>query len=287
MEISHILRGPEWLSSVHMHMLLYNAFGWKPPIYYHLPMVLGEDGKKLSKRHGAQTVQDFKDSGYLPEAFINHIALLGWSFDDSRELFTLEEMVQLFSADKINSAPAVFDYKKLLWFNGIYIRDKTEGELLKLIEPKLIGAGILPQKPSKEEKALLLRAIPLIKERLKLLNDAPELLAYLFQEPMGYEPADLIPKKMDADKALAALEVLLPFLEDFAKKDDEENEADLRDLAARLEIKLGGLLMPLRVALTGSRVSPPLFDSIRLLGVQKTKARASRAIDMLKRSISA
>ena len=137
MEITHILRGQEWLPSVPLHVLLYDALGWKPPEYYHLPMVLGKDGQKLGKRHGSTAVRDYREAGYLPEAVINYLTLVGWSYDDKREFFSMQELEEFFTLDKLNKAPAVFDAKKLEWFNGQYIRMKSDEELLELILPFL------------------------------------------------------------------------------------------------------------------------------------------------------
>ena len=135
MEITHIMRAQEWLPSAPLHRILYDAFGWQQPLLCHLPMVMGKDGQKLSKRHGATSVREFRAQGYLPEALINYLALVGWSYDDQRELFTLPELEKLFGMEKLNKAPAVFDYQKLEWFNGSYIRAKSRAELASLIAP--------------------------------------------------------------------------------------------------------------------------------------------------------
>jgi glutamyl-tRNA synthetase len=160
MEISHVLRAQEWIPTVPIHIILYEAFGWTPPQYYHLPMVLGSDGQKLSKRHGSTRVIDFRKEGYLPEALINYISLLGWSYDESREFFTLEELQSLFTLERLNKAPAVFDYKKLDWFNGVYIRKESDESLANLVLPYLIESGVLGDPPTESEMALLQRSVP-------------------------------------------------------------------------------------------------------------------------------
>jgi glutamyl-tRNA synthetase len=142
MEVTHIMRGQEWLPSVPMHVILYEALGWTPPAYCHLPMVMGKDGHKLSKRLGSTSVRDFRAQGYLPDALLNCIALVGWSYDGSRELFTLKELEELFDIEKLNKAPGVFDYQKLEWFNGMYIRAKSRQELAGLIAPFMKKAGL-------------------------------------------------------------------------------------------------------------------------------------------------
>ena len=142
MEITHIMRGQEWLPSVPVHVILYHALGWEPPVYCHLPMVMGKDGHKLSKRLGSTSVRDFRAQGYLPDALLNCIAMVGWSYDDSRELFTLKELEELFDIERLNKSPGVFDYQKLEWFNGMYIRAKSRKELAELIAPFMKQAGL-------------------------------------------------------------------------------------------------------------------------------------------------
>ncbi len=275
MEITHIMRGQEWLPSVPMHVILYHALGWTPPVYCHLPMVMGKDGHKLSKRLGSTSVRDFRAQGYLPDALLNCIAMVGWSYDGSRELFTLKELEELFDIEKLNKSPGVFDYQKLEWFNGVYIRAKSRQELADLIAPFMKEAGL----PG-DDRPTLLGIAGLVQERVKLLSEVPGLVRFIFEEPPAPAPDDLLPKKADPVKtvdALRRLEALLPDLGD----DSEAAEGSLRALADELGMKLGDLLMPLRVAVTGSKVSPPLVESIRVMGVDKARRRAARAIAIL------
>ncbi|HUV08638.1 MAG TPA: glutamate--tRNA ligase [Spirochaetia bacterium] len=282
MQVTHILRAQEWIPTVPVHVILYRAFEWEPPVFCHLPMVMGQDGQKLSKRHGSTSIVDFRKLGYLPEALINHIALLGWSYDESREIFALRDLEKLFSLEKLNKAPAVFDYRKLEWFNGIYIREKTDASLKALIEPYLKKAGLISDPPTPEQERIVSGAVPIIKERLKLLSDASELVGFLLKEVETYQASELIPKKLDRKKTMEALEQVLDLLEGFERLGDEENERRFRETADALGVKLGDLMMPLRVAVTGSRVSPPLFESIRLLGVERAKQRVMRAMEALR-----
>jgi glutamyl-tRNA synthetase len=282
MKISHVLRAQEWIPSTALHILLYQAFGWDEPVFCHLPMVMGKDGQKLSKRHGSTSVNEFVNQGYLPEALLNYISLLGWSFDDSKEFFAQQELETLFTLDKLNKAPAVFDYKKLEWFNGMYIRNLVVSALHKKILPDLIKNRIISDPPSEDELSLISKALPIIKERLKFLTDAPQLLSFFFKEIDGYNIDDIIPKKLDREKTLQIAEEVYRALIDFEKRSDEENEETFRTLAESLDTKLGNILMPLRVAITGSKVSPPLFESIRLLGIEKTRSRLEKVIDLLK-----
>ena len=280
MEITHILRAQEWLPSTPLHMLLYSGLGWTPPAYCHLPMVLGQDGQKLSKRHGATRMSEFREKGYLPEAILNYIALLGWSYDATTELFCLAELERLFSLERLNKAPAVFDYKKLDWFNGLYIRKLAPERLAALLLPFLQGAGLVADPPSASEEQRVRGLVPLVQERLVLLADVVPLVRFLFRE---VSPAveDLVPKKLDRVRAAQLLAQAAGLLEGFASRDEQGNEAAFRGLAEKLGVKLGDLLQPVRVAVTGSRASPPLFASLALLGVEESLRRVHRALGLL------
>jgi len=280
MEISHILRAQEWLPSCSLHTLIYQALEWTPPKFCHLPMVLGEDGQKLSKRHGATRIMEFREQGYLPEALINYVALLGWSFDDSREFFTLKELESVFSLEKLNKAPGVFDYKKLAWFNGNYIRKLPPEKLVSLLLPYLQRDSLVEDDPLPEQMELLSGLVPLVQERLTTLSEIPGLIGFLFKEIEEYNIEELIPKRLDKEQTLEVLKRVEQILKGFFDHSDEENEKIFRDLAKEMGIKLGDVLLPLRVALTGSRISPPLFESIRLLGQTRTLHRIERVIKL-------
>lgn len=281
MEITHILRAQEWLPSVSLHALLYKAFGWEHPVFCHLPMVMGKDGQKLSKRHGSTSVRAFREAGYLPEALVNYVSLIGWSYDDEREFFTKEELEELFTLDKLNKAPGVFDYKKLDWFNGQYIRKKSDSELRQQLVPYLEKDGVVSSPPSAEEKQIIDGMVPLVKERLKVLSEIGELVRFLFQDVEVNSPESLVPKKGTIEDARTALECAREILSGFDGRSDEENEELFRSRAEELGMKLGSLLTPLRVALTGSSVSPPLFGAIRLLGEGEAMKRVERALKIV------
>ncbi len=282
MKITHILRAQEWLPSGSLHILLYKAFGWDPPVYCHLPMVMGKDGKKLSKRHGATAVREFREGGYLPEAVINYVSLVGWSYDDSREFFTKEELEKLFDLKKINKAPGIFDYKKLEWFNGQYIRMKTDEELKVLLLPHLLKAGFVSDPPTKEEEEILSGLIPLVKERLRTISGIADLVRFIFEEINEYNPEEAVPKRLSLEQTIEVLENSRGLLDGFAERNDEENEEFFRQKAEEIGVKLGDLLMPIRIAVTGSKASPPLFGSIRLIGIEKTLSRINRLIETLR-----
>jgi glutamyl-tRNA synthetase len=272
MRITHVMRAQEWIPSAPLHIIMYAAFGWEPPELVHLPMVLGPDGHKLSKRHGATAVDEFRKGGYLPEALVNYVSHLGCSFEEGREIFSLPELGRLFKVEKINKASAIFDYQKLEWYNGQYIRMKPDAELAGLVRPFLEGAGL-----SAPSEAFLVAAMPLVKERLKLLADAPSMMRYLFEEPALPAAEEFIPKKLDRARAaelLAAAAALLPSCD---ASDVPACEAAFRAEAERLGAKFGDLMAPLRVAVTGSRVSPPLFESIALLGIERSLRRVEAA----------
>ncbi len=284
MEITHIMRAQEWLPSGPLHILLYQAFEWEPPTYCHLPMVMGKDGQKLSKRHGSTSLRDFIAAGYLPEAIINYISLIGWSYDDSREFFEKEDLEKLFVLEKLNKAPGVFDYKKLEWFNGQYIRKLSDDDLKARIIPYLRDSGNIADPPTAEQDRMLNDLIPIVKERLKLLSDIVPMTAFLFSDIKGYPAEELIPKKLDAAGTAAILQLGKPLIAGMEGKDDEVLEEEFKQLSEESGYKLGDLLAPLRVAVTGSRVSPPLFASIRLLGTETALLRIDDAAAMLEQN---
>ena len=291
MEITHILRAQEWISSVPLHVIMYKSFGWTPPEFCHLPMVMGEDGKKLSKRHGATSIDEFRLKGYLPEALLNYVALLGASYEADKDIYTLDELAQHFSLEKLNKAPAIFDYKKLDWYNGQYIRMKTDNELAALCLPFAKAAGLFSTdgsasgttgEPSPEQIAVFTAAMPLVKERLVFLSEVPEKIFYLFKEPEVPAAEEFIPKKSDLAKTIELLQFALELVKPLAETpNDEAAENLIKAEAEKKGVKLGDLMMPLRVAITGSRVSPPLFGSIRILGVERSRERIQRALERL------
>ena len=285
MEITHVLRAQEWLSSTPLHVLLYQAFGWQPPEFCHLPMVMGQDGKKLSKRHGAASIDEFRRQGYLAEALVNYTALLGCSYEEGKDIYTPEELGKLFTLDKLNKAPAVFDYKKLEWYNGQYIRMKSGEELARISMPWALEQHLFGQSLDEREMELYMAAMDLVRERANYLPDLPSKLGYLFSEPALPPAEEFIPKKSDRKAAYTLLcmgkDMLPAFFPDGKPATDEEIENIVKEKAEKESVKLGDLLMPLRVAVTGARVSPPLFASMRLLGEARCAARIDRALTML------
>jgi glutamyl-tRNA synthetase len=282
MEISHVLRAQEWIPSTPLHVIMYRAFGWEPPEYCHLPMVMGADGKKLSKRHGATSIDEFRRQGYLPEALVNYVALLGCSYEEGRDLYRLPELAERFSLEKLNKAPAIFDYKKLEWFNAQYIRMKDDEELARLALPYAEEASLFgPPGGSAEQRRAFIAAMPLIRERVSFLREIPEKLAFLFTDPPVPGAAEFVPKKGDPARTTALLRTGRALVAPLAEAGEEEAEALVKAAAEKEGVKPGDLMMPLRVAITGARVSPPLFGSLRILGVQACLDRIDRALAAL------
>ncbi len=280
MEISHVLRAEEWLSSTPRHLLLYEALGFNPPQFAHLPMILGPDRSKLSKRHGAVSITEYKEQGYLPEAMVNFLALLGWSLDDKTEIIPLEELVKNFSLERVSKTAAVFNQDKLLWMNGVYIRSLSLDDFTQRALP-FLDKGL----PQSVKRPLSLdyvkKVMPLIQERAKTLAEIPELVRFFFIDELTYEPNLLIGKGMTEEMALKALQESKAKLSKLEKFDSESLEALLRPLAEELGLKTGQLFGTLRVATTGQTAAPPLFQTMAVLGKEVCLKRIDEAIKKL------
>jgi len=272
MRVSHILRAQEWVSSAPLHVLIFRACGWEPPRYAHLPVVNGPDGKKLSKRHGAMSVAEFRDQGYLPEALVNYMALLGWSLDGERELFTLRELEQAFSLERLHASPAVFDADKLRWMNGTYIRALPPEELASRLAPWLATAG------AADPERVARPVAELVRERLTVLGDATSMAGFLFTTKLDYDDAALVPKRLDPARTRQVLKRALDLVDAACGPDEEAAERSFRTAADELGVRFGDLMMPVRVAVTGARVSPPLFGSMRILGTETCRDRLQAAL---------
>lgn len=281
MRISHVIRGEGWLSSAPRHVCLYDAFNWQPPEFAHLPDILAAGGAKLSKRHGAVSVREYRQMGYLPHAMVNFLALLGWSYDDKTELFTMEELIKAFSPDRVSRSGAVFSLDKLDWMNGHYVRESDDEDLADALLDywRRYPPVELPPEPDRD---VVVRIVPLIRERLKTLADAAERIPFFFNDDFDYEPGQLIQRKMDAAGTLRALEAAVQVVESTEEFDAASLEAKLRSLADDLDIKVGQLLGTLRVATSGLKVSPPLFESLEILGRERVARDLMRAIEKLK-----
>jgi len=284
MAITHILRGDEWISTVPEHVLLYQAFGWDMPVQVHLPLILDPSGKgKLSKRKkkladGREMltyIHEFRRAGYLPEAMVNFLALVGWSLDGETEFLNRDELIRHFSLEGVSKSPGAFSYEKLDYMNGVYIRGLGHNDLAGRLMQVLLRAGLAAEYPA------VLELVPLIRERIKTLNEAVEMVDFAFVDEITYDTALLVPKKLDRAATLAALqatEQTLAALETFT---EEALEASLRGLAEVLSLKVGDLFGAIRVAVTGKMVAPPLFGSLHVLGREKTLRRLGQAVARL------
>jgi glutamyl-tRNA synthetase len=280
MAISHVIRAEEWMSSTPCHIMLFNAMGYDVPQYAHLPMVLGPDRSKLSKRHGATSALEFRENGYLPEALVNFLSLVGWSLDDKTEIMSREELVKNFSLERVSKTAAIFNHEKLLWMNGVYIRGLSTDDLTARVFPFM--EMDLPSEIKRPIDINYVRQIvPLIKDRISTLKDAATYAAFFFVDELKYDSAMLIGKKMTAETTLTALkaaEAKLSALESFTT---DSLEAALRPLADELGIKAGQLFNPLRVATTAREAAPPLFETMAVLGKARCMKRIRAALTKL------
>lgn len=282
MEISHVLRAEEWISSTPKHIKLYEALNLTPPKFAHMPMILGADRSKLSKRHGSVSINDYEKMGYLPETMLNFLALLGWALDDKTEIFSKSELIKYFSLERVNKTAAIFNIDKLDWLNGIYIRKLEDADLAERIMPfaekELSGKTDYPVTMEK-----LTQISPLIKERIKLLSDAPELIDFFFIEPV-YTPEALIVKKMDGEKALTVLNAGKKVITDLPEFTEQALEENIRPLAEALGLKTGQLLGTLRSAVSCKSITPPLFETMLVLGKDIVLSRIDKAIETLQKA---
>jgi glutamyl-tRNA synthetase len=260
--ITHVIRGADHVSNTPKQIQILRALGAVLPVYAHVPDVLGTDGKKLSKRHGAQSVEDFREQGYIPEALVNFLARLGWAYDDKTEVFSREELLRLFSLDRVSPSPAVFDYEKLAWLNGVHLRRLPPDEYADRVVTYLREQGI------DWDEELVRLTTPLVQEKIETLSQFPDYVRFLFEDVVP-DPSLLDGRVLEA--AAETLAELEPF-------DAGTIEGALRQLAERLELKPREAFQPIRVAVTGSKVSPGLFESIELLGRVRSldRLRAAR-----------
>jgi len=277
MEISHVIRGEEWLPSVPKHLFLYQAFGWTPPVFAHLPLIFGPDKKKLSKRHGARPALEYRELGYLPEAVLNYLVFLGWNPKTDQELFTLDDLVKAFSLEAINKANPVFDAAKLDWFNGKYIRETAPADLIKLVMPSLETAG-----NKTNDQAFLEAAINCVRDRLVRLTDIPDAIGF-FQTLPDYSSALLIPKQGSVEKTLTALQAIHDHWSTLQPWDEETLRESTEKFIEASGMTKGECLWPARVALSGQKQSPGVFEIAVVLGQPESLKRLLRAIQRLEK----
>jgi len=272
MRIDPVIRGEDWLPSTPKHLLVYRAFGWAIPPHAHVPNVLGPDGKKLSKRHGATNVDEFIREGYLPEALVNFLALIGWSPGTEEEIFSMDELVERFRIDQVHRAGGKWDRERLNFFNGQWIRRLSDDELLARLEPFL---------PAEWDRTLVRQVVPLIKERMVTLAEAKEQIAFLFTDQLEHDRSLLVPKKRephDTVTALSRVTVALRFLEPFTA---DRIEQAIAAVAADVGWTVRDLTIAMRAAVTGRKVGPPLYQSLALLGKARTLERLEAAQELI------
>jgi glutamyl-tRNA synthetase len=286
MGITHVIRGEEWISSTPRHVQIYRALGWELPKFAHLPMILGMDRKKLSKRHGSVQFVEYIQQGYLPEAMLNFLALLGWSADEDRELYSREELIERFDLSGVQENPAIFDGQKLLWMNGVYIRRKPMGELTRLCLPYLQEAGLMPQNPSPEEVTYAQRVIALEAERMKLLSEAVPLTEYFFRDTLEYEEKG-VRKWFTQPYVPQMLEMLIERYSALEPFDVPHIEATTRAVAEELGVSAAQVIHPTRVAVSGRTVGPGLFEMIEVMGKERVLHRLRAAQEMVQQGVKA
>lgn len=276
MEITHVIRGEEWLPSLPKHIILYEAFGWEPPQFAHLPLILNKDRKKYSKRDGDAAVRDFKGKGYLPEALVNFMALLGWNPTADREIFSFEEMVAAFDMEKVNKAGAIFDFKKLGWMNGIYLRQLPVERLTQDLLPLLRDAGFGDADP-----VYAAAVVDLVKERVEFLHDIPTFADYMFGPVQNFD--EEYHAKQWKPETTGQMNDLVERLE---KVDPIEwhtpmLESVIRGYGEETGVGLGKLVHPLRLSITGKRVGAGMFETMEVLGKEKSIARIREYVGKL------
>lgn len=284
MGITHVFRGEEWLPTFPIHAHIYRAFGWEEPIWVHLSVFLKPSGKgKMSKRDTEAMkltgqsifVKDLEDLGYSPEGVINWIALMGWSYDDHTEFFSIDDLIEKFDIDRLNASPAAIDFKKLDHFNGLHIRNLSTEELVERIRPHFETAGY------KTSDEMLTKIAPIIQVRMTTLDEAPKLAGFFFDEEVKPVPEELIGKKMTAAESAEAARKAYETLQATEDFTHDATEQPMRALAEELNLKPGQLFGILRAAITGQKVSPPLFESMEIVGREKVLTRIEQAITLL------
>jgi glutamyl-tRNA synthetase len=287
MEISHVIRGEDHLSNTPKHILLFRAMGSPIPLFAHLPLILNPDRTKMSKRKSQTAVADDRAQGYIPEAFVNFLSLLGWSSGTEEEIFTLEELAERFTLERVHAGGAVFDKERLEWINGQWIRKLSDEELTERALPFLADAvsarlatGVPGRVPTAEDLRPLM---PMVRERMPTLAGVGEMLDFLFVDDLRVDPATLVPKRWDAATTAAALTAARHTIAEVGQVSFEadELEAPLRALAEERGWKVGDFFMAIRVAVTGKTATPPLFDTLVALGYERTLERLDRAREEL------
>ena len=276
MGLTHIIRGEEWLPSTPKHVLLYEFFGWDLPLFAHLPLLLNPDRSKLSKRQGDVAVEDYRAKGILPEALVNFVALLGWNPGTEQEIFTLEELVEQFSLDRVGKSGAIFSIEKLQWMNTQHLRRKSDADLVALLRPQLAAAGY-----DTCSDDYLTHVVRLMRERAEIPEDFLRKARYFYEDPQSFE-ADAVAKRWTSGTPdhLQSVRAGLLSLSAFTQ---ESIERVIREAAVGHAVGAGKLIHPLRLALTGTSLGPGLFELMEILGRETCLRRIDRALETLPR----
>lgn len=285
MQITHITRTEEWLPSIPKHIMLYKAFGWEIPKFAHFPLVLGPDRSKLSKRHGAAAVRDYKKLGYLPKAIINFIAFLGWNPGTEQEIFSMKELTEQFTLNRVGRAGAIFNIERLDWINGYYIRHLDNDKLANLAIPYLIEAGLIKNNPPADgaEFNYIKKVVATEQERIKKLSELPLLIDFFFKDKLDYEPELLIWKKSNNEETKKHLKLLNKYLDSLQESDFYKKllEDTIKEWIEKNQLGVGDTLWPMRVALSGKDKSPGPFEIAEVLGKEKVLKRIQEGIDKI------
>jgi len=288
MDISHVIRGSEWLSTLPLHAQIIRAFGWQEPQWVHLSVFLKPSGKgKMSKREAAVVMQDgysifikdLADLGYIPEGVVNWIVLMGWSLDDRTEFFTLDDLVQKFNLEHLNPSPAAINFTKLDHFNGLHIRSLQYEDLVHRLSPYLVKAGY------QVDEGILSRSIPVIRERLVTLDDVVPVAGFFFKDEIRPDPHELVGDKLTPAESATIARRSLEILSALPQINKELAEPPMRKLVEDMGLSAGQVFGILRVAVTGQKVSPPLFESMEIIGKEKVLKRIREAIFLLEKSV--
>lgn len=267
MNITHIVRGEEWLPSTPKHVYLYEVFGWEKPIYVHLPTVLNKDRKKLSKRHGDVAVEDFREKGYLPEGLINYLALVGWSPEDNEEILSMDQLIEKFTFERVSKTGGIFDKDKLDWVNGHHIRDYDIDKLTILSIPYLIDSGYIDEKIANERYDWVKTVVITIQESISHLSEIPEKVEIFFNNKIEPEDEDAV-EALKGEQVPSLLNAFKEELDKIEEVDEEFSKGIMQKIQKSTGVKGKNLFMPVRIALTGNNHGPELVNIIYILGKQ-------------------
>lgn len=279
MEITHVIRGEEWIPSTPKHVQLYKSFGWQMPEYAHMSLLVNEKRQKLSKRHGDVSVEDFREKGYLPEALINFSAFLGWNPGDEKEIFSLAELVKEFDINKLTKSAAVFNREKLDWYNSHYMKEMSNSELAERCLPFFVNSGVWDEERGKGKD--LEKIVALEKERASTLVEIVENVGFVFAEELEYEPELLVWKKSTKEDAKEKLGLLVKFLQTVGDWNEENLETKTLVWIKKNNFGTGDVLWPMRVALSGQKNSPGPFEIAGVLGKDNVLERIRKAVELL------